>query len=108
MVMYLTGKQKRFLRSEANSLTPIFQIGKNGLTVEMVREFEDSLENKELMKVQLLQNTEWTAGEAVEFIEEHSDITVVQKIGRVLVLFKPSDKEKYQRYSSRLPKSNHS
>ncbi|SFB84471.1 RNA-binding protein [Alkalibacterium subtropicum] len=106
--MNLTGKQKRFLRSEANRLTPIFQIGKNGLTVEMVQEFEDSLENKELMKVQLLQNTDWTATEAVEFIEENSDITVVQKIGRVLVLFKPSDKEKYQRYSSRLPKSNHS
>jgi len=106
--MNLTGKQKRFLRSEANSLNPIFQIGKNGLTVEMVQEFEDSLENKELMKVQLLQNTDWTASEAVEFIEENSDITVVQKIGRVLVLFKPSEKEKYQRYSSRLPKSNHS
>jgi len=106
--MKLTGKQKRFLRSEANSLNPIFQIGKNGLTVEMVQEFEDSLENKELMKVQLLQNTDWTASEAVEFIEENSDITVVQKIGRVLVLFKPSEKEKYQRYSSRLPKSNHS
>lgn len=106
--MNLTGKQKRFLRSEANSLNPIFQIGKNGLTVEMVQEFEDSLENKELMKVQLLQNTDWTASEAVDFIEENSDITVVQKIGRVLVLFKPSEKEKYQRYSSRLPKSNHS
>lgn len=106
--MKLTGKQKRFLRSEANSLSPIFQIGKNGLTVEMVREFEDSLENKELMKVQLLQNTDWTATDAVEFIEENSDIIVVQKIGRVLVLFKPSEEEKYQRYSSRLPKSNHS
>lgn len=106
--MNLTGKQKRFLRSEANSLTPIFQIGKNGLTVEMIKEFEDSLENKELMKVQLLQNTDWTASEAVDFIEENSDIAVVQKIGRVLVLFKPSDKEKYQRYSSRLPKTNHS
>ncbi|MFO8069078.1 MAG: ribosome assembly RNA-binding protein YhbY [Alkalibacterium sp.] len=106
--MKLTGKQKRFLRAEANRLSPIFQIGKNGLTIEMVEEFEESLGNKELMKVQLLQNTDWTASEAVAFIEENSDITVVQKIGKVLVLFKPSDKEKYQRYSSRLPKSNHS
>ncbi len=106
--MNLTGKQKRFLRAEAHHLSPIFQIGKNGLTVEMVKEFEESIDNKELMKVQLLQNTEWTAVEAVEFIEEHSDITVVQKIGKVLVLFKPSKKEKYQRYSSRLPKSNYS
>lgn len=106
--MNLTGKQKRFLRAEANTMSPIFQIGKNGLTVEMVKEFEDSLDNKELMKVQLLQNTDWTTGEAASFIEENSDITVVQKIGKVLVLYKPSDKEKYQRYSARLPKSNHS
>ncbi|OJF96500.1 ribosome assembly RNA-binding protein YhbY [Alkalibacterium sp. 20] len=106
--MKLTGKQKRFLRAEANHLSPIFQIGKNGLTTDMVKEFEESLGNKELMKVQLLQNTDWTASEALTFIEENSEIIVVQKIGKVLVLFKPSEDEKYQRYSSRLPKSNHS
>lgn len=104
--MKLTGKQKRFLRAEANSMSPIFQIGKNGLTEEMVREFEDSLENKELMKVQLLQNTDWTAKEAKAFIEEVSDITVVQTIGKVLVLFSEAEEDKYRHYSSRLPKQN--
>lgn len=104
--MKLTGKQKRFLRANANDMSPLFQIGKNGLTIEMVKEFEESLENKELMKVQLLQNTEWTTAESKEFIEEHSDITVVQTIGKVLVLFMPADEEKYQFYSSKLPKSN--
>ncbi|MCC5895118.1 MAG: ribosome assembly RNA-binding protein YhbY [Alkalibacterium sp.] len=104
--MKLTGKQKRFLRAQANEMSPLFQIGKNGLTIEMVKEFEESLENKELMKVQLLQNTEWTTAEAKEFIEEHSAINVVQTIGKVLVLFMPADEEKYQFYSSKLPKSN--
>ncbi|MCD8505876.1 MAG: ribosome assembly RNA-binding protein YhbY [Alkalibacterium thalassium] len=104
--MKLTGKQKRFLRAEAHDMSPLFQIGKNGLTVEMIREFEDSLENKELMKVQLLQNTDWTTKEAKELIEEESDITVVQTIGRVLVLYKQAEEEKYQHFSSRLPRSN--
>ena len=104
--MNLSGKQKRFLRAEAHDLSPLFQIGKNGLTEAMVAEFEDSIENKELMKVQLLQNTDWTTSEAAEFIEDHSDIQVVQKIGKVLVLFKPSDDEKYKDYSLRLPKKN--
>lgn len=104
--MKLTGKQKRFLRAQANEMSPLFQIGKNGLTIEMIKEFEASLENKELMKVQLLQNTEWTTKEAKEYIEEHSEISVVQTIGKVLVLFKPADEEKYQYYSSKLPKSN--
>lgn len=105
-MMKLSGKQKRFLRAEAHDMSPLFQIGKNGLTEAMVAEFEESIHNKELMKVQLLQNTDWTTAEAAEFIEEHSDIQVVQKIGKVLVLFKPSDEEKYREYSSRLPKKN--
>lgn len=101
--MSLRGKQKRFLRAEAHDMNPLFQIGKNGITEEMVQEFEEALEKRELMKVQLLQNTLWEPKEATEFIEEHSSIQVVQSIGKVLVLYKPSSKEKYQRYSSRLP-----
>ncbi|WP_208558833.1 ribosome assembly RNA-binding protein YhbY [Marinilactibacillus kalidii] len=104
--MNLTGKQKRFLRAQANEMSPIFQIGKNGLTEEMVAEFEEALENRELMKVQLLQNTDVEPKEAKAFIEEHSKINVVQTIGKVIVLFKPSTKEKYQAYSTRLPRSN--
>lgn len=104
--MKLTGKQKRFLRAEANEMTPLFQIGKNGLTDEMIAEFEEALERRELMKVQLLQNTLLEPKEAAEIIEESSDIDVVQVIGKVLVLFKPSSKEKNQRYSNRLPKKN--
>jgi RNA-binding protein len=100
----LRGKQKRFLRAEAHDMNPLFQIGKNGMTEEMIQEFEDALEKRELMKVQLLQNTMWEPKEVAEFIENHSDILVVQVIGKVLVLFKPSSKEKYQQYSSRIPK----
>lgn len=104
--MNLTGKQKRYLRAQANEMSPLFQIGKNGLTSEMVSEFEESLENRELMKVQLLQNTDVEPKEAKAFIEENSNINVVQVIGKVLVLFKPSTKEKYQTYSTKLPHSN--
>lgn len=104
--MNLTGKQKRFLRAQANEMSPLFQIGKNGLTSEMVSEFEEAIENRELMKVQLLQNTDVEPKEAKAFIEESSNINVVQVIGKVLVLFKPSTKEKYQTYSTRLPRSN--
>ena len=101
--MNLTGKQKRYLRAQANEMSPLFQIGKNGLTAEMVAEFEEALENRELMKVQLLQNTDVEPKEAKDFIEEHSSINVVQTIGKVLVLFKPSTKEKYQNYSTKSP-----
>lgn len=87
-------------------MSPLFQIGKNGISEEMVGEFAEALEKRELMKVQLLQNTVADTDEVTDFIEEHSDINVVQKIGKVLVLYRPSSKEKYQNYSEKLPKSN--
>ena len=39
----LTGKQKRFLRSEANQLQPLFQIGKNGLTQAVIEQIEEAV-----------------------------------------------------------------
>lgn len=102
----LTGKQKRFLRAQAHNMNPVFQIGKNDLSAEVVAEYEDALSKRELMKVNLLQSASMEPKEAAAFIEEHSDITVVQVIGKVLVLYLPATEEKYQKYSTELPKSN--
>ena len=102
--MDLTGKQKRFLRAEAHEMSPLFQIGKNDINAEMVDEYVDALSKRELMKIQLLQTTSSTPKEVASFIEDQSDITVVQVIGKVLVLYLPAKEEKYQRYSTDLPK----
>ena len=87
-------------------MNPVFQIGKNDLSEEVVVEYEDALSKRELMKVQVLQNATITAKEAAAFIEENSTINVVQVIGKVLVLYLPATEEKYQKYSLELPKSN--
>lgn len=100
----LTGKQKRFLRSKAHHMDPLFQIGKQGLNEAILDEYEDALEKRELMKVSILQNSMVDTKEAKEFIEEHSDIQVVQTIGRTLVLYLPSSEEKYQTYSQQIQK----
>lgn len=60
----LTGKQKRFLRSQAHHLQPIFQIGKGGVNVAMNTQIAEALEKRELIKVSLLQNTDEVADEA--------------------------------------------
>ena len=100
----LRGKQKRFLRAQAHDMSAVFQIGKNPLTAEVVKEYEVALSKRELMKVQVLQNSNMTAKEAAAFIEEHSEINVVQVIGKVLVLYLPAEEEEYQNYSKKLPK----
>lgn len=97
--MELRGKQKRYLRSQAHHLQPIFQIGKGGLNEEMIIQVNEALEKRELIKISLLQNTEEVAEDVAVVIERKTGCNVVQVIGRVLVLFKPSSKEKYQKYS---------
>lgn len=97
--MSLRGKQKRFLRSKAHHLQPIFQIGKGGINSAMMVQIEEALEKRELIKVSLLQNTDEIPQEVAEVLEENVACEVVQIIGRVLVLYKPSSKEKYQRLS---------
>ncbi|PNB64602.1 ribosome assembly RNA-binding protein YhbY, partial [Pseudomonas sp. GW456-E7] len=54
----LTGKQKRFLRSKAHHLTPIFQVGKGGVNDNMIKQIAEALEARELIKVSVLQNCE--------------------------------------------------
>ncbi|HCE12030.1 ribosome assembly RNA-binding protein YhbY [Enterococcus sp.] len=100
--MELRGKQKRFLRSEAHHLNPIFQIGKGGLNEAMIFQIAEALEKRELIKVSLLQNTDEVAEEAALAIQEHIHCEIVQIIGRVIVLFKPSSKEKYQTISAKV------
>lgn len=97
--MNLRGKQKRFLRSQAHHLQPIFQIGKGGLNSAMIVQINEALEKRELIKVTLLQNTDEIAEDVAKSLEAEIHCEIVQIIGRVLVLFKPSTKEKYQKIS---------
>ena len=47
----LTGKQKRFLRKEAHHLSPIFQVGKQGVNDNLIAQLNDVLEKRELIKI---------------------------------------------------------
>ena len=96
----LRGKQKRYLRSQAHHMQPIFQIGKNGVSPELLQQVDDALEKRELFKVSLLQNTDEIAEDVEEIFEEELGAQVVQIIGRILVVYRPSTKEKNQRYST--------
>ena len=92
--MDLRGKQKRFLRSEAHHLNPIFQIGKGGLNDAMMAQIEEALEKRELIKVSLLQNTDEVADEAAETIREKVGCEVVQIIGRKIVLYREGKEDR--------------
>ena len=98
--MELRGKQKQYLKKEAHHMNPLFQVGKGGLNEEMLYQIGEALEKRELLKIALLQNTDEETDAVAAVIEEKLRATVVQQIGRTLVLFNPSSKEKNRRYST--------
>jgi RNA-binding protein len=100
--MKLRGKQKRFLRAQANHLQPIFAVGKEGLTKNWLAQLDGALDRRELIKVNILQNADVDTDELKSFIEDNTDIQVVQTIGRVLVLFKVSADKDLRNLSERV------
>lgn len=90
----LTGKQKRFLRSKAHHLNPIFQVGKGGVNENMIKQIGEALEARELIKVSVLQNCEFDRDEVAESLEKGAKAELVQIIGNTIVLFKESIEHK--------------
>ncbi|MBD1382071.1 ribosome assembly RNA-binding protein YhbY [Metabacillus arenae] len=98
----LTGKQKRFLRSKAHHLTPIFQVGKGGVNDNMIKQVDDALEARELIKVSVLQNCDEDKNTVSEQLAKGAKAELVQVIGNMIVLYKESKENK----EIELPKSN--
>jgi RNA-binding protein len=90
----LTGKQKRFLRSKAHHLTPIFQVGKGGVNENMIKQISEALEVRELLKVSILQNCDEDKDEVAEMLAKGCRAELVQIIGKTIVLYKESRENK--------------
>lgn len=85
--MLLTGKQKAYLRGCAHKMDPVFQIGKDGINENMLRDIEFYLAKHELMKVSVLNNCTEDIDSLAD-IFEMAKINVVQIIGHTIVLYK--------------------
>jgi RNA-binding protein len=90
----LTSKQRSYLRSLANSIEPIFQVGKGGIGDNLIKQFKDALEARELVKATVLKNAEAGVREIAEEIAEQADAEMVQVIGSKFVLYRESEKHK--------------
>ena len=89
----ITGKQRAYLRGLANTMTPIFQIGKNGVEETFLRQLEQALEASELIKIKVLENSGLAAREVSDEICKLIGCEGVQAIGSKIVLYKKSEKK---------------
>ena len=89
--MELTGKQRAQLRAMANELEPIVHIGKDGIGENLVKQANDALEARELIKCRVLDNSMLTAREACDELSEACRAEQVQVIGSKFVLYKRNE-----------------
>ncbi|MBQ1691891.1 MAG: ribosome assembly RNA-binding protein YhbY [Erysipelotrichaceae bacterium] len=90
----LNGKQKRYLRSLAVNENAIFQIGKDGLSDHLYTSVKEALKARELIKVSVLKTCDLDMNEIAVELCANTGAQLVQKIGKTLVLYKPSREKK--------------
>ncbi len=91
--MPLTSKQRSQLKGLAQSEDTIIQVGKGGITDNLVEQVSAALAARELVKGKVLENSLLTAREACDELAERCKAEGVQTIGNKFVLYKRNEKE---------------
>lgn len=91
--MELTSKQRARLRSLANGIDTILIVGKEGIGDNLIKQADDALEARELIKGRVLDNSLLSPREAAEELAPRTRSEIVQIIGTKFVLYRPSHKK---------------
>ena len=88
----ISSKQRAYLRGLANDLPAIMQIGKGGLSENLLKTFSDALEARELIKLHVLENSGESPKELIYALAEALDAEPVAVVGKKIVLYRASEK----------------
>ncbi len=88
----MTSKQRAYLRSLSNKLTPIFQIGKNGSSDNFIKQIDDALEARELIKITILETAPEEHLLLANSIAEQTNSNLVQIVGNKITLYRAKKK----------------
>ena len=89
----LTSKQRACLRKQANNIDTIFQIGKDGISENQLKQIEEALVKRELIKLRVLETALMSAREACDAVCQGINAEPVQAIGTRFVIYKRNEKE---------------
>lgn len=99
----ITSKQRAYLKSLAQHLDPIFQVGKSSITPEFITALSEALEKRELIKISVLKNCADDPTELSEIIAGRTKSIVVQVIGKKIVLYRPAKEPKIELPKAKKP-----
>lgn len=89
----LTGKQRRHLRGLGHALTPIAQLGKEGITEAFCAGLDRALTDHELIKIRLLDTAEVDRHDAAAQLASRTGSEVAQVLGHTILLYRPHPEE---------------
>ncbi|MBC2576063.1 YhbY family RNA-binding protein [Peptostreptococcus canis] len=84
----LKGKQRSYLKSLANNIKPITQIGKEGVSEDFLNSLDDMLRARELVKISILENAGLDSKETAQYICEKLRCEFVQAIGSKFTVYR--------------------
>ncbi len=88
--MSLSNEQKKRYRSIGHSLNPIVTIAGNGISDNVIAEIDRALNDHELIKIKLVLEDKESRKEAITKISQKMNATVIQEIGKVVLLLRPA------------------
>ena len=89
----ITSKQRAKLRGLANPIETILQVGKGGIGEPLIKQVDDALTARELIKLRVLENSLYSAREAAQELAQATGADIVQVIGTRFVLFRRNPKK---------------
>ena len=91
----MTSKERAAWRAKANSLEPIIQIGKEGITDNLITQIDDTLDVRELIKIRVhLETAPESPKQFAPKLAEALQAEVIQVIGGVIVLYRKADPDR--------------
>lgn len=91
----MTSKERATLRAQANGLDPIIQIGKEGISDNLISQIDDTLDARELLKIRVhLETSPKAPKELAQELAEALQADIIQVIGGIIVLYREADEER--------------
>ena len=91
----LNSRQRAQLRGMANDYETILQIGKGGITENVIKTLSDALDARELIKVNILETADEDYKNLAENVAELLDAVCVAVIGRKAIFYRYSHRDKF-------------
>ena len=89
----MNSKDRAYLRSLANTVEPILQVGKSGITDNLIKQVNDALEARELIKITVLETAPEDAKETAIKLSNNSNSVVVKEKKKKITLYRKRKKD---------------